>query len=264
MRHSLFRFLCGGSVATSLFILLTACGTPDPSPLSSKKSALTLCPNRLPGGNCVTCIPKQEECNGLDDDCDGIVDNNLFLRFCTNACGFGTRRCEQGSWTRCSAGQNNPEICNGRDDNCDGQIDEGVTRTCSSLCGQGIQTCSAGDWGPCSARVPKEESCNRIDDDCDGRVDEGLSDVPEVCNGKDDNCNGQIDEGASASCGFLKACRFSMCLPRCLAGECPRFSVCSYAHSVCLPTNLPCNFNLPKKLCPFGMTCNKKTSLCEP
>jgi len=85
------------------------------------------------GTNC--CAP--EVCNGLDDDCDGVVDNGV-----TNACG--------------SCGPVPTEVCNGADDDCDGAIDEGTTNAC----------------GGCGS-VPVEV-CNAVDDDCDGAVDEGV------------------------------------------------------------------------------------------
>jgi Putative metal-binding motif len=76
-----------------------------------------------PGGDgfgpCRPPTPRKEECNGCDDDLDGVADNNLDL-----ACSpCSTRACVNGAWTACSPPP--PELCNGKDDNCDGQIDEG-------------------------------------------------------------------------------------------------------------------------------------------
>ena len=110
------------------------------------------------------CEPPAEICNGMDDDCDGVVDNGVL-----NACG--------------GCGELPEETCNGADDDCDGGIDEGVTNAC-------------GACGPVG-----QEICNGIDDNCDGQVDEGVSNacggcgpVPqEVCNGIDDDCDGVVD-----------------------------------------------------------------------
>ena len=114
---------------------------------------------------CGVCGPLPlEACNGKDDDCDGLTDEGL-----TNACG--------------GCGEAPPEACNGQDDDCDGEIDEGVTNNCGGC----------GDTAP--------EICNGKDDDCDGEVDEGLGCggcVPlpeEICDGYDNDCDGQIDEG---------------------------------------------------------------------
>jgi hypothetical protein len=86
---------------------------------------------------CGTCGPAPPEtCNGVDDDCNGSVDEGL-----TNACG--------------ACGDVPPETCNGVDDDCDESIDEGLTNACGT-CGDAPQ-----------------ETCNEADDDCDGSIDEG-------------------------------------------------------------------------------------------
>jgi hypothetical protein len=80
----------------------------------------------------------QEVCNGLDDDCDGIVDE-----------------AEDGGPLQ--------EICY---PGAPAELDFG--------CEQGMQICNEGAWGACEGAVtPAVEVCNGLDDDCDGRVDEG-------------------------------------------------------------------------------------------
>lgn len=81
------------------------------------------------------CIPKEEICNGEDDDCDNVIDNpeSIGVKPCysgnTNEllygpCRFGVERCISGTLT--CQGEIKPaqEICNGVDDNCNGQTDE--------------------------------------------------------------------------------------------------------------------------------------------
>lgn len=67
--------------------------------------------------------PAFEACNGLDDDCDGTVDNGFGVgEACdgddTDACLDDVLTC-QG----CTSGPSVIEICNGVDDNCNGTID---------------------------------------------------------------------------------------------------------------------------------------------
>jgi len=72
----------------------------------------------------------EEECNGLDDDCDGQTDED-FLDL-GNACGVGacvggTIICSGDStFTVCNTDSlATVETCNSLDDDCDGQTDEG-------------------------------------------------------------------------------------------------------------------------------------------
>lgn len=142
-------------------------------------------------GACVgEVLPTTELCNGIDDDCDGLVDEDFPLKgtSCTVGVGACTRSgvwvCNgAGTGLVCSATAGSPtaETCNNIDDNCDGLIDNGVTRSCYSgpvgtagvgRCRSGTQNCSAGLWGTCLGEVlPIPEILgNGIDDNCDGIV----------------------------------------------------------------------------------------------
>ncbi len=68
-----------------------------------------------------------ERCDGVDDDCDGSIDDHL-----TRACGTdvgecvaGTQTCRSGDWGQCQ-GSVDPvtETCDRLDDDCDGVTDE--------------------------------------------------------------------------------------------------------------------------------------------
>lgn len=132
------------------------------------------------------CEPREETCNGVDDDCDGKVDENLFQQ-CDNSCGPGRITCNAGVWSECSAPLPKTEICNGKDDNCDGRIDEdeeigvapcypgATTDLLHGECRWGVKRCIGGAFVCQGAVVPVSEECNGKDDDCDGQVDEGTA-----------------------------------------------------------------------------------------
>ncbi len=140
-------------------------------------------------------FPSVEDCNELDDDCDGDVDESqegdLLVKVCgtdTGICSAGLMTCIDGNWSSC-AGEEGPnpegEICgNSLDDDCDGvadedcACDEGDTQPCgkSSVgeCRFGIQTCENGKWSTtCAGSIdPTDEICTGgLDEDCDGYED---------------------------------------------------------------------------------------------
>ena len=143
-----------------------------------------------------TCTPAIEVCNGLDDDCDGIIDDNLGGTICgVGACQRTVQNCVNGVPQICIPGNPTAEVCNGIDDDCDGLIDDGIicpqqctpgemqVTTCGvtniGACELGLQnrTCEINglwsDWGDCAGNVdPSIEVCNGLDDDCDGLIDE--------------------------------------------------------------------------------------------
>ena len=146
-------------------------------------------------GACVGEVtPQTEICDGLDNDCDGVVDDGFDVgESCTVGIGeceaTGTKVCTADhSGTECDATPGVPadEICIDKKDNdCDGSVDEGCscntgdTTSCGTTdvgeCAYGTQTCVAGLWGICAGAIgPTAEICDGLDNDCDGSADEGL------------------------------------------------------------------------------------------
>lgn len=145
------------------------------------------------------CWPPDETCNGLDDDCDNIVDNADDGCDCvhntTQPCGSdegecvpGVQTCVDGQWGDCD-GTNmvlpTPEVCDELDNDCNGIIDDtdgigceceaGETSVCGTnvgICTTGVANCDNGFWGICDGVGPIAEVCNNQDDDCNGALDD--------------------------------------------------------------------------------------------
>ena len=118
--------------------------------------------------------PADEICNGLDDDGDGMVDEDQPMVTCgVGSCEVTEPSCVGGMPQECTPALPGAEVCNGLDDDCNGMADD-VQQACSTACGDGILVCMGNDEA-CDAPTPQPESCNVLDDDCDGSFDEGLN-----------------------------------------------------------------------------------------
>ncbi|MCA9542093.1 MAG: hypothetical protein KC620_24520, partial [Myxococcales bacterium] len=247
--------------------------------------------------------PGAEICNGLDDDCDGVVDdgNPGGGAACDTGrpgvCANGTTLCRDAALTCRPDVPASAEICNGLDDDCDQMVDEdnpGGGQACdtgdSGACARGRTTCR--DAAPaCDPLVePAEERCNGEDDDCDGIADEDDLDsgsacqtgrpgacaegitlclagrptcdpvnppVAEICDAVDNDCDGRVDEGTEGG----DPCQTE--LPGvCAAGV----TVCMGAELLCQPELAPsaevcdgldndCDGNVDEQAERVGATC---------
>jgi uncharacterized protein (TIGR03382 family) len=166
-------------------------------------SGSSFCINGMFGACEGASYPTTETCNGIDDDCDGFIDNmspgdpTPISTACYDGppgtedaglCQGGTQVCDGGTFGVCQ-GEVTPVygLCDGLDHNCDGVPDtctactDGQTQPCYDgpagtvgvgVCKAGIQTCVDGGFGACQGEVlPQDAGCDGIDHNCDGYPD---------------------------------------------------------------------------------------------
>ncbi|MFN3199431.1 MAG: MopE-related protein [Bradymonadia bacterium] len=138
--------------------------------------------------------PGEEQCNDIDDDCDGNADEGFMVGIpCmggVGACMFdGMQVCGEDGEVVCNGEAvilPTDEVCDNIDNDCDGTTDEDVPGAdetpLNELCSLGLGACESPGIYVCgidndiicstSPGLPVDELCNDIDDDCDGNTDE--------------------------------------------------------------------------------------------
>ncbi len=139
--------------------------------------------------------PTVEACNGRDDDCDGVTDDQIAPVACAlsvGVCANKTQACLPGNLSQvCDATTYGAAYevmetrCDNQDNDCDGQTDEDLTQACEKtrgVCGGTVKLCRNGAFpaAACtddeyrarnSAYESFELTCDGLDNDCDGNSD---------------------------------------------------------------------------------------------
>jgi len=122
-------------------------------------------------------------CNGIDDDCDVLIDENYVSYVCGVGACSAQSTCSNGAESCTPLSNSTPEVCDGTDNNCDGIVDNnlvvplcenqvgvcaGSTKSCGGFAGW--LTCGALNYGP-NYQFNESSCSDSLDNDCDGLTD---------------------------------------------------------------------------------------------
>jgi hypothetical protein len=177
--------------------------------------------------DCDAQVPVQEDCNGIDDNCNELIDEELPEVECVAQSSLGVCQglfvCVDAKW-ECNAAQATDEVCDGEDNNCNGEVDENFIDTdadgkadCVDPDDDDDQVLDESDNCPLVANPEQTNSDDDsegdlCDDDDDGDLDPDSTDCQplnplvhhltlEDCKTPDDdNCNGSTNEENGVDC----------------------------------------------------------------
>jgi hypothetical protein len=180
------------------------------------------------------CMPSgegsDEVCDGIDNDCDNRVDEEVIGvgQPCVSGqpglCAEGSQACVLGEMQCTTAQSPEVEVCDGLDNDCDGTIDENLR----NLCG----LCEDAQF----------DGCDGVDDDCDGETDE----EPD-CPSNERCIAGECRDVCVANeCAPPMICHDGFCVEACAVVQCLGHEEC--LDGVCFD---PCE----GVMCPDGEVC---------
>jgi len=136
------------------------------------------CDGDVGWGDCDALVPSAEICNGVDDDCNGLIDDSLPPTMpCENTVdGVGTcvgdAVCYGTEGWFCTAPVPAVESCDYQDNNCDGSVDEGYKNGDGDYadyfhCGSCTISCEAGFPNATATCDADKEPPQCVVDECD-------------------------------------------------------------------------------------------------
>ncbi|MBT9556794.1 MAG: VWA domain-containing protein [Myxococcales bacterium] len=204
---------------------------------------------------CSAATANAETCNGLDDDCDGVVDDGLpTLEPCAlsaegiGACG-GVHVCQGALGWACLGDAPTLEVCDLEDNDCDGQVDEGyldisgayLDDTHCGACGNDCTTAISGGVGRCGGDATAPVCV--VDTCAEGLVPVSAFECGEPVVATCETCSVDADCGVGSACVVSAGTR--VCAAPCQMGAapCPSGYGCELVsgQARCLPASGSCD-----------------------